>query len=100
VIADEIRGLPVANILLDRIPIIEAEENRTCLQVAETLGGEISWPVRLFSRRPLLELFAPDFESVIEFDSYCDPPESIDNTTIRHQGFALERVWFRPSKAR
>ena len=91
-IVAEIRNLPIANILLDRIAINEADKSRTCLQLAETADGEISWPVRLFNRQHLLGLFSPDFESIIEFDSYCDPPESIDNTTILHKGFALERV--------
>ena len=91
-IVDEIRDLQIANILLDRLAIIEDNKNRICLQVSNTPGGEISWPVRLFSRQYLLGLFAPDFKSVFEFDSYCDPPGFIDNMTICHNGFWFERA--------
>ena len=88
----KIRTSTTEYVLFDRSPMIEAPTSRIAIHSFRGSGGrKKSWPVRLFVRTDLINAFAPQFELLAEFESYCDPSAAVDGLPIDYCGFAFKR---------
>jgi putative methyltransferase (TIGR04325 family) len=79
------------NVVLDRTAFVESGPTRIVVQRVPPSIYAASYPARLFRRDDLLGLFGSSYRVVAEFDSYCDPVETIDGIRVPHKGLALRR---------
>ncbi len=79
------------HLIVDRLSLIEGDEDRLCLQYTPAHIYPASYPCWLLSRTRWLAALAPHWQMLCEFDSEEGQRRTEDGVWFRFQGFIFER---------
>jgi putative methyltransferase (TIGR04325 family) len=83
----------VQYVLLDRLSIVEKEDDHLTIQNVPASIYKASYPCRFFSKKNILSAFSENFEVIEEFDAYILNEAFVDGRfSSKDKGFLLKRV--------